>query len=73
MLGRDLPTTGLPVLLTQVANGKNLQSEKFQLFCLFIIATGVNGTSNTGGKFTAGVVDTSSKFATGDVDTGGAP
>ncbi len=44
---------GAPVSLTQLANGKNLQSEKFQIFCLFIIATGVNDTSNTGGKFIA--------------------
>jgi hypothetical protein len=34
-------------------------------------ATGVN---DTGGKFTAGVIDTSAwQFSTGVVDTGGAP
>jgi hypothetical protein len=34
-------------------------------------ATGFNNTSETGGKFAAGVVDTGGKFATGVVDTGG--
>jgi hypothetical protein len=52
------------VLLTLVAKGKNLQSEKI-LFSLF--ATGV---VDTGGKFAAGIVDTSGKFATRINNTG---
>jgi hypothetical protein len=39
------------------------------LFPLF--ATGVNNTSQTGGKFAAGVVDTGGNFSAGVVDTGG--
>ncbi len=34
-------------------------------------ATGINNTSETGGKMAAGVVDTGGKFAVGDVDTAG--
>ncbi len=34
-------------------------------------ATGINNTSKTGGKFSAGVVDTSGKFAAGVIDTSG--
>jgi hypothetical protein len=36
-----------------------------------LFATGINNTSETGGKICRRVVDTSGKFATGVVDTGG--
>jgi hypothetical protein len=39
------------------------------LFPLF--ATSINNTSENGGKFAAGVVDTGGKFAASVVDTGG--
>jgi hypothetical protein len=45
------------------SNGNIATSAKF--------AIGINDTSGTGGKFTAGVIDTCGKFVTGVVDTGG--
>ncbi len=45
------------------------------LFAAYIVdtsgkfATGINNTSETGGKFAADVVDTGGEFATGVVDT----
>jgi hypothetical protein len=36
-------------------------------------ATGINNTSETGDRFSAGVVGNGGKFATGVIDTGGAP
>jgi hypothetical protein len=39
---------------------------------LLLFATGLNSTSSTSGKFTAGVIDASGKFATVVVDTSGA-
>jgi hypothetical protein len=41
------------------------------LFPLF--ATSISNTSNTGGKFAAGVMDTGGNLATGVVDTVGEP
>jgi hypothetical protein len=38
-----------------------------------LFETGINNTSETGGKFAASVVDFGCKFAAGVVDTGGAP
>ncbi len=45
----------------------------FPLFATGVIAIDINNTSENGGKFAAGVVDTGGKFASGVVDTGGAP
>ncbi len=45
------------------SNGNFATSVKF--------ATSINDTSGTGGKFTAGVIDTCGKVATGVVDTDG--
>jgi hypothetical protein len=40
---------------------------------LLLFATGLNSTSGTSGKFTAGVIDAGGKFATVVVDIGAAP
>ncbi len=48
------------MLLTQVTNGKDLQSEKFsfELKQSDIVPINVTGVVDTGGKFTDGVIDT---------------
>ncbi len=73
------------MLLTPMANQRNLQSENFQVYlcqqshspiiCHHFVDTGGNFAIcvvDTSGKFAAGAVDIDGNFATGVVDTSGA-